>query len=207
VRTSLPSFSLRTHGSRPWTLLAAAVAVLAMSGASWATSCSGTISLTNANPQILCVMPEASPVLPMTVDFKYMEFSSTAVGSVVLYTNSLDTTIADVVTFSNVNGMATISFTPNTNGSMTMPSGLILGKYTAGGYEFISLSMTNGKTMHVGICSSTAAGCNSGADSLRVSVGAPEPGSFFLMGTGLLGPGLWGLATGRLRRWKELIKS
>lgn len=206
METSLPSFSSRAHSR--WIVLAAAVvAVLAMSGASWASSCSGTISLTNANPQILCVMPEANPVLPMTVDFKYMEFSSQAVGSVVLFTNSLDTTIADVVTFSNVNGMATIAFTPNTNGSMTMPSGPILGTYTAGGYQFISLAMTNGKTMHVGICTSLGAGCNSGADSLRVSVGAPEPGSFFLMGTGLLGPGLWGLATGRLRRWQRLIKS
>lgn len=201
--TSLPTLSLR----RLFLIAVAAVAVLAMSGASFATSCSGTISLTNANPQVLCVMAESNPVLPMSVNFKYMEFSAQAVGSVVLYTNSLDTTIADVITFSNVNGMATISFTPNSTGTMAVPSGTILGQFTAGGYQFISLSLTNGKTMHVGICSSTSDGCNGGADSLRISVGAPEPGSFFLMGTGLLGPGLWGLATGRLRRWGQRIKS
>lgn len=186
---------------------AAVVAVLAMSGASWATSCSGTISLTNSNPQALCVMPEANPVAPMSFDFKYMEFAPASVGSVVLYTNSLDTTIADVITFSNVNGMATISFTPNTSGTMTVPSGQILGSYTANGYQFMSLALTNGKMMHVGICSSSNGNCNGGADSLRISVGAPEPGSFFLMGTGLLGPGLWGLATGRLRRWKKSVIS
>ena len=201
--TSLPILSLRRY----LFVTAAVIAVLAMSGASWATSCSGSISLTNSNPQALCVMPEASPVQPMTIDFKFMAFSSQSVGSVVLYTNSLDTTIADVITFSNVNGVATISFTPNSNGTMTVPSGQILGSYTAGGYQFVSLSLTNGKTMHVGICSSSSDGCSGGADSLRISVGAPEPGSFFLMGTGLLGPGLWGLATGRLRRFVRSVKS
>ena len=48
---------------------------------------------------------------------------------------------------------------------------------------------------------STASGCNGGADSVKLSVGnVPEPGTFFMLGTGVFGSGAWTLAKGALAR-------
>lgn len=181
-----------------------------LSSLSWADSCSGFISLTNSHPQVTCVMPETSE--SMTVGMKYMAFANQSMGQVLIYSDSMHTQLDDVVTFTNVNGIATISFQSDLNGTGNLQNLPVLGSYTEGsqqGYFFLSLMLTNGKEMHVGICSSNTETCNGGSDSLKVSVGAvPEPGTFFLLGTGLMGSGAWTMAKGTwARRFRQMIRS
>lgn len=187
--------------------------VLALPAASWANSCSGQIMLTNSNPQVTCVIPESPHEQSMTVDMKYLSFAPQSQGEVLIYGNSLHTQLSDIVIFSNVNGVATITYIPE---SSTTPStqGLpVLGTYTLGPnqtYAFLSLALTNGKDLHVGICASAAtlSNCNSGADSIKLSVGnAPEPATFFLLGTGLIGTGIMGRRSILRKRQQESSSS
>jgi PEP-CTERM motif len=197
-------------GLRHWLMLTVALAVvLTLSSMSWATSCSGYIQLTTLNPQITCVMPESNPELPMTVGLKYLSFASQSQGQVLIYDDSMHTELSDIVIFTNVNGVATITFTSNLDqtGTGSTPTLPILGSYTEGskqGYIFLALALTNGKFLHVGICSSESSTCNGGSDSLKLSVGntgqVPEPETFILFGTGLFGTGAFGWAKGAWSR-------
>lgn len=181
--------------------------LLAVPVASWANSCSGQITLNNLHPQVTCVIPQSGSEQAMTVDMKYLSFASQ--GEVLIYSNSLHTQLSDIVTFTNVNGVATITYTPDASG-MTPPNLPVLGTYTLGQsqtYQFLSLALTNGKDLHVGVCASAGSfsNCNGGADSVKLSVGnVPEPASFFLLGTGLLGTGIVGRrAMARRQRQKS----
>jgi hypothetical protein len=185
--------------------------VVALSSASWATSCSGFISLNNSDPQVTCVMPQTGTQDSMTFGMQFMAFAPKSEGMVLIYNSSLQ--LSDVVTFTNVNGVSSITFDANVGSGFTLPTLPVLGSYTEGssnsGYVFLSLAMTNGKDLHVGICTSAASGCNGGGDSLKVSVGnVPEPGTLFLMGTGLIAPGAWSLAKGKFaRRFLKQIRT
>jgi hypothetical protein len=181
--------------------------LLAVPVASWANSCSGQITLNNLHPQVTCVIPQSGSEQAMTVDMRYLSFASQSQGAVLIHSNSLHTQLSDIVTFTNVNGVATITYTPDASG-MTPPNMPVLGTYTMGQsqtYQFLSLALTNGKDLHVGICASagSSSNCNGGADSVKLSVGnVPEPASFFLLGTGLLGTGVVGRRA-MMRRQKQ----
>jgi hypothetical protein len=181
--------------------------VLMLPSISWADSCGAIISLNNTTPQVTCVMPNTGSQNSMTVGMKYMSFSTQAQGSVLVYSDSTHTSLNDVITFENVNGMATIVFSSSLTGGLTAPDGPILGTYTSDqSFIFLSLALTNGKVMHAGICTDAGGGtaCNGGPDSIRLSVGnVPEPGTFMLLGSGVLGYGAWGLAAGS--RAKRLL--
>jgi hypothetical protein len=211
-QTSLPSTLVGSGGLRRWTVLGALLlAVVAMSSASWATSCSGFISLNNHDPQVTCVMPQTGTQEGMTFGMQFMAFAPKSEGMVLVYNSSLQ--LADVVTFSNVGGIASITFDANVGSGFTVPNMPVLGSFTENssnqGYFFLSLAMTNGKDLHVGICTSSSSACNGGGDSLKVSVGnVPEPGTLFLFGTGLIAPGAWTLAKGKFaRRFLKQIKT
>ena len=184
--------------------------VLCLSSASWADSCSSFVTLSNSNPQALCVMGVSNPQQTMSVGLQYLSFASQSQGEILIYSNSLQTQLADIVTFTNVHGVATITVIPDSTGT-TVPSMPILGTYSEGptqGYVFLSLALTNGKDLHLGVCTSATGldNCNGGPASIRMSVGSvPEPGTLFLLGTGLMGSGAWTMLG--VRRRKQRLES
>ncbi len=153
-------------------------------------------------------MSVSNPQQPMSVGLQYLSFTSQSQGEILIYSSSLQ--LADIVTFTNVNGVATITLIPQTSGT-TVPNLTVLGSYTMGptqGYVYLSLALTNGKDLHVGVCTSAAGldNCNGGPASVRLSVGqTPEPGTLFLVGTGLMGSGAWTMVG--LRRRKRRTSS
>jgi hypothetical protein len=201
--TSLPPRFHCFVQSRPLLMLAVAIAgVFALCGTSRADTCGSFITLTPTQPQAFCTISSSSADPRM--ELRYLSFQSQ--GEVIIYTNSLHNDVADVVTFTDVHGMATITFESDPSSVPTLP---VLGTYTEGQFAFLSLGLTNGKVMHVGICTNDNMGCSGADASLRMSVGnVPEPGTLFLMGTGLLGTGALGVGKGSwARRFRTLVRA
>jgi len=181
-------------------VLVALASMLAMSSLGWADSCS-TLSLSLNSQPINCTIPEANPEVALSVTLTGLTFTGQAQGMVLIYDDSTHTLLSDVVTFTNVGGVATVAFVSDTDGIPVTAQGLpVLGQFTKSDRPIlISVALGNGQFLHAKMCSDVgeSPSCSDGSDSIGLSIGKtsiPEPGTFVLLGSGLVGSGAWRLA-------------
>ena len=189
---------------QPLIPVAALVVILVTSNLGWADSCS-TVSLSLHGAAVTCTVPEANPELTATITLTGLSFRAQATGMVLLYDDAAHTVLSDVVAFTDVAGVATVTFLSDTDGVLVVPPNLpILGKFSEGQPVFISVALGNGNVLNTKICSDMEVqNCNGTSDSIRLSEGTaavPEPGTLLLLGSGLLGSGALKLSAGSLRR-------
>ena len=189
---------------QPLTLVAALVIILATSTQGWAHSCSA-VSLSLHGAAVTCTVPEVNPELTASITLTGLSFQAQATGMVLLYDNSAQTVLSDVITFTDVAGVATVTFLSDTDGVLLVPPNLpVLGKFSEGQPVFISVALLNGNFLSTKICSDMEVqNCNGASDSIRLSErtgSVPEPGTFLLLGSGLFGSGALKLSAGSLRR-------
>ena len=190
---------------QPLTLVAALIVIFAFSNLAWANSCPATITL-SLGSEISCTIPEQTPEAAFTATLTGLSFTTQAQGMVLLYDDSAHTVLSDVVIFTDVAGVATVTFLSDTDGVLLVPPNLpILGQFTEGHNSgFISLALGNGKYLHTQVCSDVGetGNCSGGSDSISLEVytAVPEPGTFLMLGSGLLGSGALKLSAVSLRR-------
>ena len=181
-------------------VLGALASMLAMSSLGWADSCSALSLSVNSQP-IHCTISEANPEEALSVTPTGLTFTGQAPGMVLIYDDSTHTLLSSVVTLPNVGGGATVAFVSDTDGIPITAQGLpMLGQFSESNKPIlISVALGNGQFLRAGICSDVgeSRSCSGGSNSVRLSIGKtsiPEPGTFVLLGSGLVGSGAWRLA-------------
>jgi PEP-CTERM motif len=181
-------------------LLVVLASMLAMPSLGWADSCS-TVSLFLNSQPIPCTISDANPEVALSVTVTGLTFTGQAQGMVLIYDDSTRTLLSDVVTFTNVGGVATVAFASDTDGIPVTAQGLpILGQFTESDKPIlISVALGNGQFLRARVCGDVgeSPSCSGGSGSIGLSIGKtsiPEPGTFVLLGSGLVGSGAWRLA-------------
>jgi len=143
----------------------------------------------------------------LTATLTGLSLSAQAGGMVLIYDDSTHTLLSDIVTFTNVGGVATVTFISDTDLIPVTAQGLpILGQFTESNNPiFISLALGNGNFLNVKICSDLGESTTTcgGSDSISLSQGSsavPEPGTLLLLGSGLFGAGALKVSATSLRR-------
>jgi len=144
-----------------------------------------------------------------------LTFTAQAQGIVLIYDDFTHTLLNDVVTFTNMGGVATVAFVSDTDGIPVTAQGLpILGQFTESDKPIlISVALGNRQFLRARICSNVgeSPSCSGGSASIGLSIGKtsiPEPGTFVLLGSGLVGSGTWRLAARSLgRRFLKRVNS
>jgi hypothetical protein len=181
-------------------LLVTLASMLAMPSLGWAGSCS-TLSLSLNSQPINCTIAEANPEVALSLTQTGLTFTGQAQGMVLIYDDSTHTLLSDAVTFTNVGGVATVAFVSDTDGIPVTAQGLpILGQFTESDKAIlISVALGNGQFLRARVCGDVGASptCSGGSAPIGLSIGKtsiPEPGTFVLLGSGLVGSGAWQLA-------------
>ena len=194
------NFPDRAPALRLVAVLGALASMLAMSSLGWADSCS-TFGLSLNRQPINCTISEASPEVALWLATTGLTFTGQAQGMVLIYDDSSHTLLSDVVTLTGMGGVATVAFVSATDGNPVTAQGLpMLGQFTERDKPIlISVALGNGQFLRAGICSDAGQirSCSGGSNSIRLSIGKtsiPEPGTFVLLGSGLVGSGAWRLA-------------
>jgi hypothetical protein len=165
------------------------------------------VSLTLNGAPITCTVPEQTPELAATATLTGLSITDQASGMVLIYDDSTHTLLSDVVTFTNVNGVATVTFFSDTDSIPVTAQGLpIIGQFTESNNPIsISVALGNGNFLNAKICSDLgeSPSCSGASDSVGLSQGTtavPEPGTLLLLGSGLFGSGALKLSAESLRR-------
>jgi PEP-CTERM motif len=181
-------------------LLVAPVSMLAMPSLGWADACC-TLSLSSNSQPINRTIPEAKPEAARSVTLTGLTLTGQAQGMVLIYDDSTHTLLSDVVTFSNVGSVATVAFVSDRDGIPVTAQGLpVLGQFRESDQPIlIYVALGNGQFLRAKICGDVgeSPSCSAGSGSIGLSIGKtsiPEPGTFVLLGSGLVGSGAWRLA-------------
>lgn len=181
-------------------LLVVPASMLAMPSLGWADACSCLRPSLNRQPINRTIL-EAKPEAARSGTLTGLTLTGQAQGMVLIYDDSTHTLLSDVVTFSNVGGVARVAFVADADGIPVTAQGLpVLGQFTES-YKAILIYMAlgSGQFLRAKICGDVqeSPSCSGGSGSTGLSIGKtsiPEPGTFVLLGSGLVGSGAWRLA-------------
>ena len=181
-------------------LLMAPASMLAMPSLGWADACS-ILSLSSNSQPTNRTIPEAKPEAARSVTLTGLTLPGQAQGMVLIYDDSTHTLLSDVATFSHVGSVATVAFVSDRDGIPVTAKGLpVLGQFRESDQPIlIYVALGNGQSLRAKICGGVeeSSGCSTGSGSIGLSIGKtsiPEPGTFVLLGSGLVGSGAWRLA-------------